>query len=117
MVYGGLDAGSVYTARSAPSRPHHDVGILRVRHTYSTLLSECGNDTKVVQELMRQASSRPRWRSIRIRSRGSLRRQRSRETQSQVVDVLFSRKRAEAAACGHKVLWYFVPLCVPFWGT
>jgi integrase len=69
------------------------IGWHTFRHTYSTLLSECGNDVKVVQELMRHAKL-----STTMEIYTHPRMERKRETQSQVVDVLFSRKRAEAVA-------------------
>ena len=69
------------------------IGWHTFRHTYSTLLSECGNDTKVVQELMRHAKL-----STTMEIYTHPRMERKRETQSQVVDLLFSRKRAEVRA-------------------
>jgi len=69
------------------------IGWHTFRHTYSTLLSECGNDVKVVQELMRHAKL-----STTMEIYTHPRMERKRETQSQVVDVLFSRKRVEAVA-------------------
>jgi integrase len=69
------------------------IGWHTFRHTYSTLLSECGNDVKVVQELMRHAKL-----STTMEIYTHPRMERKRETQSQVVDALFSRKRAEAVA-------------------
>jgi integrase len=69
------------------------IGWHTFRHTYSTLLSQCGNDVKVVQELMRHAKL-----STTMEIYTHPRMERKRETQSQVVDVLFSRKRSETAA-------------------
>ena len=62
-------------------------------YVYSTLLSECGNDAKVVQELMRHAKL-----STTMEIYTHPRMERKRETQSQVVDVLFQRKRLENVA-------------------
>lgn len=63
------------------------------RHTYSTLLTECGNDVKVVQELMRHAKL-----STTMEIYTHPRMERKREAQSRVVDALFSRERVEAVA-------------------
>jgi integrase len=43
------------------------IGWHTFRHTYSSTLIANGENVKVVQELMRHASSRSRWRSIRRR--------------------------------------------------
>lgn len=69
------------------------IGWHTFRHTYSTLLSECGNDAKVVQELMRHAKL-----STTMEIYTHPRMERKRETQSQVVDKLFSRQRLEVVA-------------------
>jgi hypothetical protein len=61
--------------------------------TYSTLLAECGSDVKVVQELMRHAKL-----STTMEIYTHPRMERKREAQSMVVDALFARERAEAAA-------------------
>ena len=58
------------------------------RHTYSSLLSEYGNDVKVVQDLMRHAKI-----STTMEVYTHARMERKREAQSRVVDVLFSRDR------------------------
>jgi site-specific recombinase XerD len=63
------------------------------RHTYSSLLSEYGNDVKVVQELMRHAKL-----STTMEIYTHPRMERKREAQSRVVDALFSRERVEAVA-------------------
>lgn len=69
------------------------IGWHTFRHTYSTLLSECGNDVKVVQELMRHAKL-----STTMEIYTHPRMERKREAQSRVVDALFARERAEAVA-------------------
>ena len=69
------------------------IGWHTFRHTYSTLLAECGNDVKVVQELMRHAKL-----STTMEIYTHPRMERKREAQSRVVDALFSRKRTEAVA-------------------
>ena len=58
------------------------------RHTYSSLLSEYGNDVKVVQELMRHAKI-----STTMEVYTHARMETKREAQSRAVDVLFSRDR------------------------
>jgi integrase len=62
--------------------------IATFRHTYSTLLSECGNDVKVVQELMRHAKLST---TMEIYTHPGM--ERKRQAQSRVVDALFSRER------------------------
>ncbi len=69
------------------------IGWHTFRHTYSTLLSERGSDVKVVQELMRHAKL-----STTMEIYTHPRMERKREAQSRVVDALFARERAEAAA-------------------
>ncbi len=69
------------------------IGWHTFRHTYSSLLSEYGNDVKVVQELMRHAKV-----STTMEIYTHARMEKKREAQSKVVDVLFSRKRAEVKA-------------------
>ncbi len=69
------------------------IGWHTFRHTYSTLLAECGSDVKVVQELMRHAKL-----STTMEIYTHPRMERKREAQSRVVDALFARERAEAAA-------------------
>ena len=69
------------------------IGWHTFRYTYSTLLTECGNDVKVVQELMRHARL-----STTMEIYTHPRMERKREAQSRVVDVLFSRERAGVAA-------------------
>jgi integrase len=66
------------------------IGWHMFRHTYSSLLSECGNDVKVVQELMRHAKV-----STTMEVYTHARMERKREAQSKVVDLLFARKRLE----------------------
>jgi len=67
------------------------IGWHMFRHTYSSLLSEYGNDMKVVQELMRHAKI-----STTMEIYTHARMERKREAQSKVVDVLFGRKREVA---------------------
>jgi len=67
------------------------IGWHTFRHTYSTLLTECGNDVKVVQELMRHAKL-----STTMEIYTHWRMERKREAQSRVIDALFSRQRKEA---------------------
>jgi len=67
------------------------IGWHMFRHTYSSLLSEYGNDVRVVQELMRHAKI-----STTMEIYTHARMERKREAQSKVVDVLFGRKRAVA---------------------
>ncbi len=62
------------------------------RHTDSTLMAECGNDVKVVRELMRHAKL-----STTMEIYTHARMERKRESQSKGVDVLFSRKHREEA--------------------
>ncbi len=69
------------------------IGWHTFRHTYSSLLSEYGSDVKVVQELMRHAKI-----STTMEVYTHARMETKREAQSRVVDVLFSRKRAEVKA-------------------
>jgi integrase len=69
------------------------IGWHTFRHTYSSLLSEFGSDVKVVQELMRHAKV-----STTMEVYTHARMIKKRETQSKVVDALFSRKTAEAVA-------------------
>lgn len=69
------------------------IGWHTFRHTYSTLLSECGNDVKVVQELMRHAKLST---TMEIYTHPGM--DRKRQAQSRVVDALFSRKRMEVVA-------------------
>jgi integrase len=64
------------------------IGWHTFRHTYSTLLSECGNDVKVVQELMRHAKLST---TMEIYTHPGM--ERKRQAQSRVVDALFSRER------------------------
>lgn len=63
------------------------------RHTYSTLLSECGDDVKVMQELMRHAKL-----STTMEIYTHPRMEKKREAQSRVVDMLFGRQRMEVVA-------------------
>jgi integrase len=67
------------------------IGWHMFRHTYSSLLSEYGNDVRVVQELMRHAKI-----STTMEIYTHARMERKREAQSKVVDVLFGRTRAIA---------------------
>jgi integrase len=67
------------------------IGWHMFRHTYSSLLSECGDDVKVVQELMRHAKI-----STTMEVYTHARMEKKREVQSKVVDMLFARKRLEA---------------------
>jgi len=69
------------------------IGWHTFRHIYSSLLSECGNDVKVVQELMRHTKV-----STTMEIYTHARMDRKREAQSKVVDILFARKRQEAVA-------------------
>jgi integrase len=69
------------------------IGWHTFRHTYSTLLSECGDDVKVVQELMRHAKL-----STTMEVYTHARMEKKREAQSKVVDVLFGRQAKEAVA-------------------
>jgi site-specific recombinase XerD len=69
------------------------VGWHTFRHTYSTLLSECGNDVKVVQELMRHAKL-----STTMEIYTHARMEKKREAQSKVVDILFDRQAREVVA-------------------
>lgn len=63
------------------------------RHTYSTLLNECGDDVKVVQELMRHAKLST---TMEIYTHPGM--ERKREAQRRVVDALFQRKPMEVVA-------------------
>lgn len=65
--------------REGPGSPNGSAGI-----PSATLLSECGNDVKVVQELMRHAKL-----STTMEIYTHPRMERKRETQSHVVDVPF----------------------------
>jgi site-specific recombinase XerD len=67
------------------------IGWHTFRHIYSSLLSEYGNDVKVVQELMRHAKVST---TMEIYTHGRM--EKKREAQSKVVDVLFGRKRTVA---------------------
>jgi integrase len=69
------------------------IGWHTFRHTYSSLLSECGNDVKVVQELMRHAKLAT---TMEIYTHARM--VKKREAQSKVVDALFSRDRKEKVA-------------------
>jgi integrase len=69
------------------------IGWHTFRHTYSTLLSECGDDVKVVQELMRHAKL-----STTMEVYTHARMEKKREAQSKVVDVLFGRQTRKAVA-------------------
>ncbi|MHB8303801.1 MAG: tyrosine-type recombinase/integrase [Acidobacteriaceae bacterium] len=62
------------------------IGWHTFRHTYSSLLSEYGNDVKVVQELMRHAKV-----STTMEIYTHARMEKKRIDQSKVVDVLFNR--------------------------
>jgi len=66
------------------------IGWHTFRHTYSTMLSEHGDDVKVVQELMRHAKL-----STTMEIYTHSRMEKKREAQSKVVDVLFGRQRLE----------------------
>lgn len=67
------------------------IGWHTFRHTYSSLLSEYGNDVRVVQELMRHAKL-----STTMEIYTHARMENKREAQSKVVDVLFGRERVVA---------------------
>lgn len=67
------------------------VGWHTLRHTYSSLLAESGDDVRVVQELMRHAKV-----STTMELYTHARMPKKREAQSRVVDMLFSRQRGEA---------------------
>jgi site-specific recombinase XerD len=69
------------------------IGWHTFRHTYSSLLSEYGNDVKVVQELMRHAKI-----STTMEIYTHARMVKKREAQSKVVDALFLRERMEMVA-------------------
>jgi integrase len=69
------------------------IGWHTFRHTYSSLLSEYGNDVKVVQELMRHAKI-----STTMEIYTHARMVKKREAQSKVVDALFLRERVEMVA-------------------
>ncbi|HEU5340210.1 tyrosine-type recombinase/integrase [Edaphobacter sp.] len=69
------------------------IGWHTFRHTYSTMLTEHGNDVKVVQELMRHAKL-----STTMEIYTHPRMEKKREAQSKVVDMLFGRQRPEAVA-------------------
>lgn len=69
------------------------IGWHTFRHTYSSLLSEYGNDLKVAQELMRHAKVAT---TMEIYTHARM--VKKREAQSKVVDVLFLRDRLEGAA-------------------
>jgi integrase len=69
------------------------IGWHTFRHTYSTLLSACGNDVKVVQELMRHAKLST---TMEIYTHPGM--ERKRQAQSRVVDALFLRERLEVVA-------------------
>jgi len=69
------------------------IGWHTFRHTYSSLLSEYGNDVKVVQELMRHAKVAT---TMEIYTHARM--VKKREAQSKVVDALFSRDRTEMVA-------------------
>jgi len=69
------------------------IGWHTFRHTYSTMLSEHGDDVKVVQELMRHAKL-----STTMEIYTHPRMEKKREAQSKVVDVLFGRQRLEVVA-------------------
>lgn len=69
------------------------IGWHTFRHTYSILLSDCGNDVKVVQELMRHAKLLT---TIEIYTHPGM--EQKRQAQSRVVDALFSRERLEVVA-------------------
>ncbi len=69
------------------------IGWHTFRHTYSTLLSEHGDDVKVVQELMWHAKL-----STTMEVYTHPRMEKKREAQSKVVDVLFGRQRMEVVA-------------------
>jgi integrase len=66
------------------------IGWHMFRHTYSSLLAECSNDVKVVQELMRHAKV-----STTMEIYTHARMERKRSAQSRVVDVLFGRGQDE----------------------
>ena len=66
------------------------IGWHTFRHTYSSLLSEYGNDVKVVQELMRHAKIAT---TMEIYTHARM--VKKREAQSKVVDALFLRDRTE----------------------
>ncbi len=68
------------------------VGWHTFRHTYSSLLVECANDVKVVQELMRHAKV-----STTMDVYTHARMEQKRVAQSKVVDVLFSRSSQKEA--------------------
>jgi integrase len=63
------------------------IGWHTFRHTYSSLLSETGNDVRVVQELMRHAKL-----STTMEIYTHARMETKRVAQSKVVDILFDRK-------------------------
>jgi site-specific recombinase XerD len=98
-VFGKMPVWAVSSLQKVLQPAARRVGIAKkigrhtFRHTYSTLLSECGNDVKVVQELMRHAKL-----STTMEIYTHPRMEGKREAQSRVVDALFSRERGEAVA-------------------
>ncbi len=71
------------------------VGWHTFRHTYSSLLADCGNDVKVVQELMRHAKL-----STTMEVYTHARMDKKRVAQRNAVDVLFARQRGLEKAAG-----------------
>ena len=69
------------------------IGWHTFRHTYSSLLSEYGNDVKVAQELMRHAKVAT---TMEIYTHARM--VKKREAQSKVVDALFLRERLNGVA-------------------
>ena len=71
------------------------VGWHTLRHTYSSLLAECGNDVKMVQELMRHAKL-----STTMEVYTHTRMEKRRVAQRKAVDVLLARQGEQGQAAG-----------------
>ena len=99
VVFGRMPVWAVSSLQKVLQPAAKRVGITKrigwhtFRHTYSSLLSEYGNDVKVVQELMRHAKIAT---TMEIYTHARM--VKKREAQSRVVDALFSRERLEVVA-------------------
>jgi integrase len=98
-VFGNMPVWAVSSLQKVLQPAARRAGIIKrigwhtFRHTYSSLLSEYGNDVKVVQELMRHAKI-----STTMEIYTHARMVKKREAQSKVVDALFLRERMEMVA-------------------
>ena len=116
-VFGSMPVWAVSSLQKVLQPAARRVGITKrigwhtFRHTYSSLLSEYGNDVKVVQELMRHAKI-----STTMEIYTHVRRVKKREAQSKVMNALFLRERMDMVAVSLPPLqiWGLCPFCALF---